>query len=87
MTSAFAEGWIKGGFPTNEPVDISRAIATAAVRPDLNGCTLWVSGGNLTEIENGIVGIPNRDHWLGKKNNEDWEKSRVFLSDYVLPDQ
>jgi hypothetical protein len=87
MTSAFAEGWIKGGFPTNEPVDISRAIATAAVRPDLNGCTLWVSGGTLTEIENGIVGVPNRDHWLGKKNNEDWEKSKVFLSDYVLPDQ
>jgi len=87
MTSAFADGWVSAGFPANEPVDISRAIATASLRPDLNGCTLWVSGGNFTEIETGITSIPARDNWLGKKNNEDWEKSRLFLKDYILPDQ
>jgi len=76
MTSAFAEGWISEGLPTNEPKDIARAIATAAVRSDLNGCTLWVSGGEFTEIENKFLSYEGRELWLGKKNNQDWEKGQ-----------
>ena len=88
MTSAFAEGWISAGLPANEPHDISRAIATAAVRPDLNGCTLWVSGGKFTVIENRFCSHEGREHWLGKQNNEDWEKGAEFLkAGYTLPDQ
>lgn len=88
MTSAFADGWISAGLPANEPGDISRAIATAAVRPDLNGCTLWVSGGKFTEIENRFCSYEGREHWLGKENNEDWEKGAEFLkAGYTLPDQ
>ena len=88
MTSAFADGWCNEGLPANEPIDISRAIATAALRPDLNGCTLWVSGGNFTEIENKFLSYEGREHWLGKKNNEDWEKGQEFLkAGYTLPDQ
>src|SRR5579862_5934266 len=88
MTSAFSDGWIKAGLPANEPEDISRAIATAALRPDLNGCTLWVSGGRFTEIENRFCTYEGRGHWLGKENNEDWEKGAEFLkAGYTLPEQ
>ena len=62
---------------------IEHTAARAIVRSPVDSDTVQIT----LQIENGIVGIPNRDHWLGKKNNEDWEKSRVFLSDYVLPDQ
>jgi hypothetical protein len=88
MTSAFADGWINEGLPVNEPLDIARAIATAALNPKLNGCTLWVSGGEFTEIENRFLIYEGREHWLGKKNNEDWERGNIFLAaGYTLPDQ
>lgn len=88
MTSAFAEGWISKGLPTNEPLDVSRAIATAALRPDLNGATLWISGGKFTEIENRFVSSEGRAFWMGKENNKDWEKGQEFLkAGYTLPDQ
>ena len=88
MTSAFADNWVAAGLPANDPVDISRAIAMAALRPDLNGCTLWVSGGNFTEIENRFLTHKGREHWLGKKNNEDWNKGQEFMKGgYELPKQ
>jgi hypothetical protein len=40
------------GSPSKRTLDISRAIATAALRPGVNGCTLWISIGNFTEIMN-----------------------------------
>jgi hypothetical protein len=87
MTFAFAEGWISAGLPANEPHDISRAIATAAVRPDLNGRTLWTSGGNPTQIEDRFLAYEGREHWIGKQNNEDWEKGAELLkAGYTLPD-
>ena len=88
MTSAFAEGWLKEGLPANEPEDVARAIATAALNPKLNGCTIWVSGGQFTEIENKFLSYEGREHWLGKKNNEEWERGQQFLAaGYTLPDQ
>ena len=78
MTSAFAEGWISPGLPANGPVHIARAIAIAALRPDLNGCALWVSGGKFTEIENKFVGHDGQEHCLRNKNNAEWDKGRDF---------
>ena len=88
MTSAFAKSWIESDLPTNEPEDISRAIATAALCSDLNGCTLWVSGGLFTEIENRFSSYEGREHWLGQKNNADWQRGQEFLKGgYILPEQ
>ncbi|OQV05084.1 hypothetical protein CLAIMM_09877 [Cladophialophora immunda] len=63
--------WIRdlwGTLPANSPEGVARALIIPAVRPELNGRTLWVAGNNAIELESGLYNT--RSQWLGKELSE-----------------
>lgn len=78
--------------PLNQPSHIARALLLPVLRPEINGKSFWVSGGDIAELEDTIH--QSQPAWLGKKMSDDldegqrktvpnWE--RVVLS-YKRPD-
>jgi hypothetical protein len=61
----------------NTPEDVAKAITTAAVK-DMNGKCLFVAGGDLVEIEEGLEdGV---QEWLGAKVGKDWKRGINLLN-------
>lgn len=58
--------WIRqkwGDLPTNDAKGVARALLLPALRPDVNGKTLWVAGNDIVEIEDKLD--ETRPVWLG----------------------
>ena len=52
----------------NQPVHVARALLLPVVRPEINGKSFWVGGGEIVEVE-------DKTHeaqpiWLGKEMSE-----------------
>ncbi|KAF1344971.1 hypothetical protein BDV97DRAFT_373321 [Delphinella strobiligena] len=43
-----------GNLPANDPDGVAKALLIPAVRPDLNGRTIWVAGNKAVEVEEGL---------------------------------
>ncbi|KAK5192989.1 hypothetical protein LTR99_010642 [Exophiala xenobiotica] len=53
-----------GNLPGNTPEGCAKAVLLPAVRPEVNGSTLWVAGNQITEIEEAPHACQPR--WLGE---------------------
>jgi hypothetical protein len=84
MTSGFSDDWADTGIPSNKPSDVATASAVAAAHQDLNGCTLWVAGGKITEVEKGYQNSAGQ--WLGADNYDILQRGTALLGKgYKLP--
>lgn len=85
MTSGFSNDWASTGIPSNQPSDVATACALAAASPDdLNGCTLWVAGGRIAEVERGYQA--SAPQWLGGENWAILQRGTALLGKgYKLP--
>ncbi|KAH7254958.1 hypothetical protein B0J15DRAFT_513098 [Fusarium solani] len=66
FTAKVAKIWEEKGLPTNEPIDVARAIVFLAVNSEYHGKSIYVADGKYTEIEDQVQA--SRDIWLGKQN-------------------
>ncbi|KAK3312727.1 hypothetical protein B0H66DRAFT_631481 [Apodospora peruviana] len=58
--------WIRlkwGDLPANDTDGVARALLLPAVRPQVNGKTLWVAGNDIVEVEDALEAT--RPQWLG----------------------
>ncbi|KAB5563491.1 hypothetical protein GE09DRAFT_1275724 [Coniochaeta sp. 2T2.1] len=58
--------WIRekwGDLPANDPEGVAKALLLPALRPEVNGKTLWVAGNDIVEIEDKLD--ETRPQWLG----------------------
>lgn len=49
--------------PANEPVDVARASLLPVMRPETNGKSFLINGGNITELEDKLD--ETQSVWLG----------------------
>lgn len=59
--------WIRdlwGDLPANDAEGVAKALLLPAVRPTLNGRTLWVAGNNAIELEEALH--VTQPQWIGK---------------------
>lgn len=84
MTTGFSDEWQEAGIPSNEPSDVALACVVAATHPNLNGCTLWIAGGKISEVEQGYQkSVPQ---WLGEENWNILQRGSALLGKgYKLP--
>lgn len=40
-----------GDLPANKPLDVAKASLLPVVRPEINGKSFLINGGNITEVE------------------------------------
>jgi hypothetical protein len=59
---------IWGDLPSNSPEGVSRALLLPALRPELNGLSLFVHGDQITDLESGLSAT--MPQWMGKKLSE-----------------
>ena len=60
--------WIRdlwADLPANTAEGCAKVLLIPAVRPDLNGSTLWVAGNNAIELEKGLH--ETQPQWLGRE--------------------
>lgn len=60
--------WIQdlwGELPANDPHGVAKALLIPAVRPQLNGCTIWVAGNKAVEIEGPLR--KTQPEWMGSE--------------------
>ena len=55
---------IWGDLPANSPEGCAKALLLPAVRPQVNGMTLWVAGNQFYELEESLHGC--QSHWMGE---------------------
>ncbi len=57
-----------GDLPANDTSGVARALLLPAVRPELNGRTIWVAGNEGVEVEEALQDSQAR--WLGERLSE-----------------
>ena len=62
------------GLPANDPHGVAKALLIPAVRPELNGRTIWVAGNNAIELENALH--DTQPQWMGKQLSEDVDEGQ-----------
>lgn len=67
VTDRIKEVW--GDLPANEPIDVAKASLLPVMRPDINGKSFLINGGNITELEDKLA--ETQHIWLGPKLSED----------------
>ncbi|KAK1765136.1 hypothetical protein QBC33DRAFT_516912 [Phialemonium atrogriseum] len=75
--------WVRekwGDLPANDASGVARALLLPALRPDLNGKTLWVAGNDVIEIEDALHDA--QPQWLGSQlsANVDEGQRRMGIS-------
>lgn len=50
--------------PANDPDGVAKALLIPAVRPDLNGRTIWVAGNKAVELEEALY--RTQGLWMGE---------------------
>ncbi|OIW34929.1 NAD(P)-binding protein [Coniochaeta ligniaria NRRL 30616] len=69
--------WIRekwGDLPANEPDGVASALLLPALRPELNGKTLWVAGNDVIEIEDALDAA--KPQWLGTQLSADVDEGQ-----------
>lgn len=66
------EKW--GGLPANDTNGVARALLLPAVRPHVNGKTLWVAGNDVIEIEDALHAA--QPQWLGEQLSKDLDEGQ-----------
>jgi len=63
--------------PMNKPSDVARYIIQVSADQQAHGKSLFVTGGNAVDIEEGL----NRTEpqWLGEKNSRELNEGQVIL--------
>jgi len=51
--------------PANNTDGVARAMLIPAIRPDINGRTLWVAGNSAIELEEGLH--DSQPQWIGEE--------------------
>lgn len=54
-----------GDLPANDPHGVAQALLIPAVRPEINGRTIWVAGNNAIELEEALQ--KTQLEWMGKE--------------------
>ena len=54
---------IWGDLPSNTPEGVGRALLLPALRPELNGLSLFVHGDQITDLEEGLAA--SMPQWMG----------------------
>ena len=78
--------WIRelwGDLPANSAKGVAKALLIPAVRPDLNGRTIWVAGNNAVELESALHAT--QPHWIGQELSRavDEGQSRMGIAQVV----
>lgn len=59
---------IWGDLPANQPIDVAKASLLPVMRPDVNGKSFLINGGNVTELEDKLD--ETQHVWLGPELDE-----------------
>lgn len=70
-----------GELPANTPEGPARALLMPAVRPEMNGKSLFVAGNRVYELEEKLK--ETQGLWMGQKLSEDFEEGQRRL----IPDE
>ena len=54
-----------GDLPVNESWGVARALLLPLVRPEMNGCSLFVAGNEITDLESGLREM--QPGWMGEQ--------------------
>jgi hypothetical protein len=72
--------WVKEkwqGLPANDATGVARALLLPAVRPKVNGKTLWVAGNEIIEIEDALHAA--QPQWLGPELSKAVDEGQIRL--------
>lgn len=70
---------IWGDLPSNSTEGVGKALLLPALRPHLNGVSLFVHGDHITDLEEGLAAT--MPQWMGQKLSEEVsEGQRRILS-------
>ncbi|KAJ9149445.1 NAD(P)-binding protein [Pleurostoma richardsiae] len=78
--TAMLPDWIKEkwqGLPANDSTGVARALLLPAVRPKVNGKTLWVAGNEIIEIEDALHAA--QPQWLGPELSKAVDEGQIRL--------
>lgn len=75
LPKAIEDMW--GGLPANTPEGPARALLMPAVRQEMNGCSLFVAGNKVVELEEGLK--KTQGLWMGEKLAADFEEGQRRL--------
>lgn len=54
-----------GELPANQPLDVARGSLLPIIRPNINGKSFIINGGNITEVEDKLE--ETQPIWLGQE--------------------
>jgi hypothetical protein len=60
--------------PANEPIGVARALLLPAVRPDMNGKSLFVAGHEIVDFEEGLE--RTQPQWMGEQLSRDVDEGQ-----------
>lgn len=63
LKDEFLRVW--GDLPANEPIGVARALLLPAIRPDVNGKSMFVSGHRIIDFEEGLA--KTQPIWMGEE--------------------
>ena len=75
VTDRIREVW--GDLPANQPIDVAKASLLPVMRPEVNGKSFLINGGNITELEDKLA--ETQPIWLGQKLSEDMNDGQERL--------
>lgn len=64
--------------PANQPVDVARASLLPIIRPEVNGKSFLINGGNITELEERLD--ETQHVWLGPELDKDMREGQRRLT-------
>ncbi|KAK3381034.1 hypothetical protein B0H63DRAFT_494957 [Podospora didyma] len=72
LKEEFLSVW--GDLPANEPIGVARALLLPAVRPEMNGTSLFVAGHQITDFEEGLT--KTQPQWMGEQLSKDVDEGQ-----------
>ncbi|KAK1765132.1 hypothetical protein QBC33DRAFT_495819 [Phialemonium atrogriseum] len=72
LKDEFLSVW--GDLPANEPIGVARALLLPAVRPDMNGKSLFIAGHEIVDFEEGLE--RTKPQWMGEQLSRDVDEGQ-----------
>ncbi|PNS14174.1 hypothetical protein CAC42_6687 [Sphaceloma murrayae] len=70
-----------GDLPANTPDGVGRALLLPIVKPDVNGCTFWVAGNNIVELEEKLH--ETQPLWMGAELSKAVDAGQLKMIPYM----
>ena len=72
LKEEFLSVW--GDLPANEPIGVAKALLLPAVRPEMNGKSLFIAGHQIIDFEEGLE--RTQPQWMGEQLSKDVDEGQ-----------